>query len=104
MSDDNIKTNTIDDEIDFDSINFDNARPVSEEPMLARLQAQSKEQKNQQNISIRIDLNTVEQFKNRAKQTGDNYQTLINQALKEYLVTDNLQEVIKNTIRQEMRV
>ncbi len=104
MSDDNMKINNIDDEIDFDSINFDNARPVSEEPMLARLQAQHKEQKKKEDISIRIDLSTVEQFKNRAKQTGDNYQSLINQALKEYLITDNLQEVIKNTIRQEMRI
>lgn len=80
-----------------DNIDFDDAKPVSDVPMLAKLQTQEKER-----ITIRLDKSTLEQFKQQAEQSGGNYQTLINQALKDYLTGMSLQEVVRTTIRQEL--
>lgn len=55
-------------------------------------------------ITIYLDDNVIEEFRARAEFAGKGYQTMINDALKEYLTkgTDSLEEILRKVIRQEM--
>lgn len=55
-------------------------------------------------ITIYLDDAILESFRNRADAGGKGYQTLINDALREYLSTDSgtLEEVLRKIIREEM--
>jgi uncharacterized protein (DUF4415 family) len=55
-------------------------------------------------ITIYLDDAILESFRNRAEAAGKGYQTLINDALREYLSTDScsLEEVLRKIIREEM--
>jgi uncharacterized protein (DUF4415 family) len=52
-------------------------------------------------INIFLDSATLEYFK--AKAGGRGYQTLINETLKQAMQTENLEAVVRKTIREEMR-
>lgn len=52
-------------------------------------------------INIFLDSATLEYFK--AKAGGRGYQTLINEALKQAMQAENLETVVRKTIREEMR-
>ncbi len=57
-----------------------------------------------QPITIRIDTDVVDAFKALTKRTdGRGYQTLINQALREWLQQRELRELIRETVREELR-
>jgi len=55
-------------------------------------------------ITIYLDDSILEEFRNRADAAGKGYQTLINDALREYLSKDsnNLEETLRKIIREEM--
>ena len=55
-------------------------------------------------ITIYLDDAVLEEFRNRADTAGKGYQTLINDALREYLSKDseNLEETLRKVIREEM--
>ena len=55
-------------------------------------------------ITIYLDDTVLDEFRNRADAAGKGYQTLINDALKEYLSKDsgNLEETLRKVIREEM--
>ena len=55
-------------------------------------------------ITIYLDDAVLEGFRNRAEAAGKGYQTLINDALREYLSKDseNLEETLRKVIREEM--
>ena len=55
-------------------------------------------------ITIYLDDAALEEFRNRADAAGKGYQTLINDALREYLSKDsgNLVETLRKVIREEM--
>ena len=55
-------------------------------------------------ITIYLDDAVLEGFRNRADAAGKGYQTMINDALREYLSKDsgNLEETIRKVIREEM--
>lgn len=78
---------------------FADAKPVSAVPALARLQAESGRKTR---ITMRVDNDVLAVFKARAKMTGGNYQTLINEALKQVATGQTLAEVVRQTIRQEL--
>jgi uncharacterized protein (DUF4415 family) len=78
---------------------FTNAKPVAEIPALARLQAQHG---GKSRITMRVDTATLAVFKARAEMTGGNYQTLINEALRQFAQGQTLAEVVRETIRQEL--
>jgi uncharacterized protein (DUF4415 family) len=78
---------------------FTNAKPVAEIPALARLQAQHG---GKSRITMRVDTATLAVFKARAEMTGGNYQTLINEALRQFAQGQTLAEVVRQTIRQEL--
>ena len=55
-------------------------------------------------ITIYLDDAVLEGFRNRADAAGKGYQTMINDALREYLSKDseNLEETLRKVIREEM--
>ena len=57
-------------------------------------------------ITIRLDANIIEHFKEIVhKEGGGNYQTLINDALKDHIKTHDkdLEKVLRRVIREELR-
>ncbi|MDP4029380.1 MAG: BrnA antitoxin family protein [Gallionella sp.] len=80
-------------------MDFADAKPVSAVPALARLQAESG---GKTRITMRVDNDVLAVFKARAEMTGGNYQTLINEALKQVATSQTLAEVVRQTIRQEL--
>jgi uncharacterized protein (DUF4415 family) len=63
----------------YADMDFSAAKPVSEIPALAKLQAQ---QGGKSRITMRVDNDTLAIFKVRAEMSGSNYQTLMNEALR----------------------
>ncbi len=55
-------------------------------------------------ITIYLDDAILEEFRNRADAAGKGYQTLINDALREYLTkgSGSLEETLRKVIREEM--
>lgn len=51
---------------------------------------------------MRLDNDVLAVFKARAEMTGGNYQTIINQALRDATQGMTLAEVVRQAIRQEM--
>lgn len=78
---------------------FGDAKPVSETPVLAMLQAQ---QGGKTRVTMQIDSKVLAIFKAKAEATGGNYQSMMNQALQEYAQGITLADVIRDTIRQEL--
>jgi uncharacterized protein (DUF4415 family) len=57
-------------------------------------------------ITIRLDENIVEWFRNQVDQAdGGNYQSLINEALKQYIAQarESLEETLRRVVREEIR-
>ena len=72
---------------------------MADVPALARLQATHG---GKSRITMRVDTATLAVFKARAEMTGGNYQTLINEALRQFAQGQTLAEVVRDTIRQEL--
>ena len=83
----------------YANMNFSDARPVSAVPALAELQAENG---GKSRVTMRLDNEVLAIFKARAERTGGNYQTLINEALRDAAHGVTLAEVVRQTIRQEL--
>lgn len=83
----------------YADLDFAHAKPVSAVPALAKLQAA---QGGKSRITMRVDSTTLAIFKARAEMTGGNYQTLMNDALRQFAQGQTLVEVVRETIRQEL--
>jgi uncharacterized protein (DUF4415 family) len=83
----------------YAGMDFTNAKPVSEVPALAKLQT---EHGGKSRITMRVDNATLAVFKARAEMTGGNYQTMMNDALRQYAEGLTLADVVRDTIRQEL--
>lgn len=83
----------------YASMDFSDARPVSQVPALARLQEQYG---GKSRITMRVDNATLAIFKAHAEMTGGNYQTLMNEALRQFAEGKTLADVVRETIRQEL--
>ena len=83
----------------YAGMDFTDAKPVSEVPALKQLQALHG---GKSRITMRVDTATLAVFKARAEMTGGNYQTLINEALRQFAQGQTLAEVVRETIRQEL--
>ena len=59
-------------------------------------------QKGKTRITIYIDDDVLEEFRNRADASGRGYQTIMNQVLREYLDKSN-QHITENTLRRVIR-
>jgi uncharacterized protein (DUF4415 family) len=83
----------------YANMDFSDAKPVADVPALARLQA---EHGGKSRVTMRLDNDVLAIFKARAEMSGGNYQTLINQALRDSAQGMTLVEVVRQTIRQEL--
>lgn len=55
-------------------------------------------------ITIRLDDDIITWFRQRADQSGGgNYQTAINQALRDYIDQHSLEELLRRVVREELR-
>lgn len=52
-------------------------------------------------VNISLDANIIAYYKTRA--AGRGYQTLINEALKENILYENLESIIRRVVREELR-
>ena len=83
----------------YADLDFSAAKPVSQIPPLAKLQAEAGRKSR---ITIRVDNATLAVFKARAEMLGGNYQTLINDALRQVAQGQTLADVVRETIKQEL--
>ena len=83
----------------YADMDFSDAKPVSEIPALAQLQA---EHGGKSRITMRVDNETLAIFKARAEMSGGNYQTLMNEALRQFAQGLTLANVVRETIKQEL--
>ena len=54
-------------------------------------------------ITIMLDTDILTAFRERAAGTGRGYQTLINQALRDYLTNAEIEETLRRVMREELR-
>lgn len=81
------------------NMSFKGAKPVKDIPALAKLQA---ERLAKQRVTMRLDGDIVAAFKAKAEASGGSYQTLINNALRDSLLAQDITEVIRKTIKEEL--
>jgi uncharacterized protein (DUF4415 family) len=84
----------------YADMDFSKAKRVKDVPPLAKLQAA---QGGKSRITVRVDNATLAVFKVQAEMTGGSYQTLMNQALAEFALGRRLADVVRETIKQELR-
>ena len=84
----------------YADMDFSTAKPVKDTPALAKLQAA---QSGKSRITMRVDNATLAVFKVQAEMTGGNYQTLMTDALAEFAQGRRLADVVRETIKQELR-
>jgi uncharacterized protein (DUF4415 family) len=63
-------------------------------------------QKGKTRITIFIDTDILEWFRDEAEREGQGYQTAINQALRNYVKQDkrSIQEIVREAVRKELQV
>ncbi|MCF8151708.1 MAG: BrnA antitoxin family protein [Burkholderiaceae bacterium] len=79
---------------------FSSAKRAKDVPHLAKLQA---EMAGKSRVTMRVDNAVLAAFKARAESSGGNYQTMMNEALKQYALGLTMADVVRATIREEMR-
>jgi uncharacterized protein (DUF4415 family) len=84
---------------------FSKSRRAKDVPHLAKLQAESQ---GKSRITIMLDNDVLDNFRDKADAKGMGYQTLINQVLRDSLNTQVMDEaqiykVIRKAIREELR-
>lgn len=62
--------------------------------------------KGKTRITIFIDTDILEWFRDEAEREGQGYQTAINQALRDYIKQDRrpIQEIVREVVRRELKV
>jgi uncharacterized protein (DUF4415 family) len=83
----------------FKEYDFSDAKPVAETPHLAKLQAEAG---GKSRITIRVDNDVLAIFKARAEMAGGNYQTLMNDALKQFSQGLMLSDVVRDAINETL--
>ncbi len=79
---------------------FSRAKRAKDVPHLAKLQA---EMAGKTRITMRVDNTVLAAFKARAESSGGSYQTMMNEALKQYALGLSMADVVRETIREELR-
>jgi predicted DNA binding CopG/RHH family protein len=83
----------------FKEYDFADAKPVAATPHLAKLQASAGKKAR---ITMRVDSNVLAAFKARAEMTGGSYQTLMNEALKQYAYGLDLSDVVRDAVHETL--
>ena len=79
---------------------FSRAKRAKDVPHLAKLQA---EMAGKTRITMRVDNTVLAAFKARAESSGGSYQTMMNEALKQYALGLSIADVVRESIREELR-
>jgi len=79
---------------------FSRAKRARDVPHLAKLQV---EMSGKSRITMRVDNAVLAAFKARAESSGGNYQTMMNEALKQYALGLSMADVVREAIREELR-
>jgi len=83
----------------YKDYDFADARPVVVTPHLAKLQAEAG---GKSRITMRVDNEVLATFKARAEMVGGNYQTLMNEALKQFSQGLKLSDVVREAIHETL--
>jgi uncharacterized protein (DUF4415 family) len=83
----------------YKDIDFADAKSVSETPHLAKLQAETG---GKSRITMRVDNDVLATFKVRAEMVGGNYQTLMNEALKQFSLGLKLTDIVREAIHETL--
>jgi uncharacterized protein (DUF4415 family) len=83
----------------YKNYDFSAAKTVAETPHLAKLQA---EVGGKSRITMRVDNDVLATFKARAEMIGGNYQTLMNDALKQFAHGLKLTDVVREAIHETL--
>ena len=83
----------------FKNYDFAEAKAVAETPHLAKLQAQAGRKAR---ITMRVDSDVLAIFKARAEMVGGNYQTLMNEALRQFTQGLTLADVLRDAVRETL--
>ncbi len=83
----------------FKDYDFADAKPVAETQHLAKLQADAG---GKSRITMRVDNDVLAIFKAHAEMIGGNYQTLMNDALKQFAQGLSLSDVVREAIRETL--
>lgn len=78
---------------------FSTAKRAKNVPHLAKLQAEAV---GKTRITMRIDNTVLMAFKAYAEESGGSYQTMMNEALRQYVAGLTLSDVVRKTIREEL--
>ncbi len=78
---------------------FSTAKPVADTPHLAKLQAEAG---GKSRITMRVDNDVLSTFKLRAEMIGGNYQTLMNDALKQFVQGLKLSDVVREAVHESL--
>jgi uncharacterized protein (DUF4415 family) len=78
---------------------FTGAKRAKDVAHLAKLQT---EMAGKTRITMRVDNSVLALYKARAESSGGSYQTMMNEALKQYALGFSLADVVRDTIREEM--
>ena len=78
---------------------FSDAKSVKDTPHLAKLQLDSA---GKSRITMRVDNDVLVAFKVQADKIGGNYQTLMNDALKQFVQGLKLTDVVRNAIQETL--
>ncbi|MBY0341244.1 MAG: BrnA antitoxin family protein [Rhodocyclaceae bacterium] len=78
---------------------FSRAKRAKDIPHLVKLQAEAS---GKTRITMRVDNAVLAAFKARAEAAGGSYQTMMNEALRQYAAGLTLADVVRETIREEL--
>jgi len=83
----------------YKDIDFAEVKPVRETPHLAKRQAEAG---GKSRITMRVDNDVLATFKVRAEMVGGNYQTLMNEALKQFSQGLKLTDIVREAIHETL--
>lgn len=84
----------------FKDYDFADAKPVAKTPHLAKLQAHVG---GKSRITMRVDNEVLAVFKAKAEMSGGNYQTMMNDALKQFAQGLALSDVVRDVIEKTLK-
>ena len=83
----------------YKEYDFTDANQVAATPHLAKLQAETG---GKSRITMRVDNDVLATYKARAEMVGGNYQTLMNEALKQFSQGLKLSDVVREAIHETL--
>lgn len=84
----------------FKNYDFSDAKPASQIRHLVDLQAQAGKKAR---ITMRVDRDVLAAFKARAERVNGNYQTLMNDALRQFAQGLTLADVVRDAVRETLK-